>query len=58
MTFYVSKPDPAGRGKQLKPWPDELHPITDVVLAYRPKPKTKAAKRRNRRKQRAQRKRR
>lgn len=26
--------------------PEELDAITDVVLAYRPKPKTKAAKRR------------
>jgi len=57
MTFYVSKPDPPGRGKQLKPWLDELHPITDVVLAYRPKPKTKAAKRRIRRKRRQSKKR-
>lgn len=29
--------------------PTELDRITDVVLAYRPKPKTKAAKRRARR---------
>ena len=32
--------------------PPELDRITDVVLAYRPKPKTKAAKRRVRRKKR------
>lgn len=38
-----------------KPSP-ELDRITDVVLAYRPKPKTKAAKRRKRRKQRADKK--
>jgi hypothetical protein len=30
----------------MKPIPPELDRITDVVLAYRPKPKTKAAKRR------------
>ena len=30
--------------------PRELDRITDVVLAYKPKPKTKAAKRRQRRK--------
>lgn len=30
--------------------PPELEKITDKVLAYRPKPKTKAAKRRARRK--------
>lgn len=29
--------------------PRELELITDVVMAYRPKPKTKAAKRRTRR---------
>jgi hypothetical protein len=28
--------------------PEELDKITDVVLAYRPKPKSKAAKRRKR----------
>jgi hypothetical protein len=32
--------------------PLELDKITDTVLAYRPKPKTKAAKRRARRKKR------
>jgi hypothetical protein len=32
--------------------PPELDLITDVVLAYRPNPKTKAAKRRNRKKKR------
>lgn len=32
--------------------PPELDKIADVVLAYRPKPKTKAAKRRIRRKNR------
>lgn len=29
--------------------PEELDAITDVVLAYRPKPKSKGAKRRTRR---------
>ena len=38
--------------------PVELNKIADVVLAYRPKPKTKAAKRRKRRAQNAKRKRR
>ena len=38
----------------MKP-PRELDAITDVVLAYKPKPKTKAAKRRNRRKKYAER---
>jgi hypothetical protein len=39
--------------KQSKPdVPPELDLITDVVLAYRPKPKTKAHKRRIRRKKR------
>lgn len=32
--------------------PPELDRITDVVLAYRPKPKSKAMKRRNRRQKR------
>jgi len=32
--------------------PKELDLITDTVLAYRPKPKTKAAKRRKRKSQR------
>jgi hypothetical protein len=32
--------------------PPELDRITDVVLAYKPKPKTKAAKRRARKKKR------
>jgi hypothetical protein len=32
--------------------PPELNAIVDVVLAYRPKPKSKAAKRRNRKKKR------
>jgi hypothetical protein len=32
--------------------PPELDRITDVVLAYHPKPKTKAAKRRKRKAQR------
>ena len=35
--------------------PRELDRIADKVLAYRPKPKTKAAKRRKRRKQYAER---
>jgi len=30
--------------------PDELYRIVDKVLAYRPKPKTKAAKKRTRKK--------
>lgn len=34
--------------------PPELDKIADVVLAYRPKPKTKAAKRRKKRAQKAQ----
>lgn len=34
--------------------PVALDRITDTVLAYRPKPKTKAAKRRARRKKRAE----
>ena len=38
--------------------PVELDAIADVVLAYKPKPKTKAAKRRKRRAQNAKRKRR
>lgn len=32
--------------------PKELDAITDVVLAYKPKPKTKASKRRERKKKR------
>jgi len=36
----------------MKKAPRELDLITDVVLNYRPKPKTKAAKRRIRRKKR------
>ena len=35
--------------------PPELDRITDVILAYRPKPKTKAAKRRLRKKKRVER---
>jgi hypothetical protein len=38
-----------------KKTPPELDRIADKVLAYRPKPKTKAAKRRKRRKQYAER---
>ena len=34
--------------KSRKKIPEELDKITDVVLAYRPKPKSKAAKRRKR----------
>lgn len=34
----------------MKKTPTELDAITDVVLAYKPKPKTKASKRRIRRK--------
>jgi hypothetical protein len=30
----------------MKKIPEDLHVITDVVLAYRPKPKSKAAKKR------------
>ena len=36
----------------MKKVPSELDFIADVVLSYRPKPKTKAAKRRARRKKR------
>ena len=32
----------------MKALPAELNKITDIVLAYRPKPKTKAAKKRKR----------
>ena len=32
----------------MKETPDGLNKIVDVVLAYRPKPKTKAAKKRKR----------
>jgi hypothetical protein len=32
----------------MKKLPEELDLITDVVLAYRPKPKSKAAKKRKR----------
>lgn len=32
----------------MKKIPEELNRIADVVLAYRPKPKTKAAKKRTR----------
>ena len=39
----------------MKP-PEELDRITDAVLAYRPKPKSKAAKRRARQKKAAKRK--
>lgn len=39
----------------MKP-PEELDRITDVVLAYRPKPKSKAAKRRARKKKASKRK--
>lgn len=34
--------------------PPELDRVTDAVLAYKPKPKTKAAKRRARRKKKKQ----
>lgn len=40
-----------------KETPEELNRITDRVLRYRPKPKTKAAKRRIRRKKRQSKKR-
>lgn len=40
----------------MKKTPPELDRLTDVVLAYRPKPKTKAARRRNRRKKYAEKK--
>jgi hypothetical protein len=36
--------------RRMKKAPPELDAITDVVLAYKPKPKTKAAKRRRRKK--------
>jgi hypothetical protein len=32
----------------MKEIPDALNKITDIVLAYRPKPKTKAARKRKR----------
>ena len=32
----------------MKEVPDALNKITDIVLAYRPKPKTKAARKRKR----------
>jgi len=35
----------------MKEIPDTLNKITDIVLAYRPKPKTKAARKRKRLKQ-------
>lgn len=34
----------------MKDIPDSLNKIVDTVLAYRPKPKTKAAKKRKRKK--------
>jgi hypothetical protein len=34
----------------MKEIPDSLNKIVDTVLAYRPKPKTKAAKKRKRQK--------
>jgi len=49
--------DETFRGNSVKT-PLELDAIADVVLAYKPKPKTKAAKRRKRRAQNAKRKRR
>jgi hypothetical protein len=36
------------KGVSMKSVPPELDKITDVVLAYRPKPKSKAAKKRRR----------
>ena len=42
----------------LRRTPKALDDVADVVLAYKPKPKTKAAKRRKRRAQNAKRKRR
>ncbi len=42
--------------KTLSGNPPELDLITDIVLAYRPKPKTRAAKRRKRRQQRKEQK--
>lgn len=41
----------------MKKAPHALNAIADVILSYRPKPKTKAAKRRERRKSRASQKR-
>ena len=35
----------------MKEVPDALNKIADIVLAYRPKPKTKAARKRKRAKQ-------
>ena len=40
----------------MKKTPRILDTVTDAVLAYRPKPKTKAAKRRTRRRKRAEKK--
>jgi hypothetical protein len=34
----------------MKDAPESLNKIVDIVLAYRPKPKTKAAKKRKRKK--------
>lgn len=39
--------------KKIPPTPPELDRISDRVLAYRPKPKSKAAKKRARRQKRA-----
>jgi hypothetical protein len=40
----------------MKEIPDALNKIVDVVLAYRPKPKTKAARKRKRLKQKVEKK--
>jgi hypothetical protein len=48
---------PCQREPSQGPIPASLEAIADVVLAYRPKPKTKAAKRRKRRDQYAKRRR-
>jgi hypothetical protein len=40
----------------MKEVPEALNKITDIVLAYRPKPKTKAARKRHRAKKKAEKK--
>jgi hypothetical protein len=40
----------------MKELPDALNKITDIVLAYRPKPKTKAARKRKRLKKKVEKK--
>ena len=40
----------------MKEVPDALNKITDIVLAYRPEPKTKAARKRKRMKKKVEKK--